>query len=257
LIDINQAGTNIDTRIKGENDDSLFYVDASTDFIGVGTSTPEEKFDVIGSVKANSYVFDQQASDLSAPSTDRDELYSKSTGLYHIENNGTISYIPRVLDASHVDVEVASTDAETNLWSYTLKGGMLGTDGSVEVEAFVSYLNASGVNRTITLKLYYDTAVITIFANTFGSNAARRLIHIKGIIRADAATNAQKLESAVTHTLVASGGDVALTGANNEGTGAIDSTADKVIKITAQHSASASSISAILRNLKATYVPTV
>lgn len=45
---INNAGTDIDFRVKGNSDDSLLYSDASLNRIGIGTSTPASKLDVNG-----------------------------------------------------------------------------------------------------------------------------------------------------------------------------------------------------------------
>ena len=47
---INAAGADQDTRILGNNDDDLFYVNAGDDKIGVGTQTPTEKLDVDGNI---------------------------------------------------------------------------------------------------------------------------------------------------------------------------------------------------------------
>ena len=43
---INESGADKDTRIEGDTDANLFFVDASTDRIGVGTDTPLAKFQV-------------------------------------------------------------------------------------------------------------------------------------------------------------------------------------------------------------------
>lgn len=46
----NEAGADKDFRIEGDTDANLFFVDASTDRIGIGTNTPSVKFDVVGAV---------------------------------------------------------------------------------------------------------------------------------------------------------------------------------------------------------------
>ncbi|NDE02060.1 MAG: hypothetical protein EBZ91_10015, partial [Gammaproteobacteria bacterium] len=48
---INEAGADSDTRIEGDTDANLLFVDASTDRIGVGTSSPGSKFDVKGTLR--------------------------------------------------------------------------------------------------------------------------------------------------------------------------------------------------------------
>lgn len=42
----NDSGANVDFRIEGDTDANLFFVDASTDRVGVGTNAPAAKFDV-------------------------------------------------------------------------------------------------------------------------------------------------------------------------------------------------------------------
>ena len=43
----NEQGADIDTRIEGDTDANLLFLDASTDRVGVGTATPDVKFDVL------------------------------------------------------------------------------------------------------------------------------------------------------------------------------------------------------------------
>jgi len=47
---INSTGSDQDTRILGNNDDDLFFVNAGDDKIGIGTQTPTEKLDVDGNI---------------------------------------------------------------------------------------------------------------------------------------------------------------------------------------------------------------
>jgi len=43
---VNESGADKDTRIEGDTDVNLVFVDASTDRVGIGTATPGEKLDV-------------------------------------------------------------------------------------------------------------------------------------------------------------------------------------------------------------------
>jgi cytoskeletal protein CcmA (bactofilin family) len=45
---INEAAADLDSRIEGDTDANLFYTDASTDRVGIGTATPSTKLDVQG-----------------------------------------------------------------------------------------------------------------------------------------------------------------------------------------------------------------
>jgi hypothetical protein len=53
-IVINENGADQDTRIEGDNDANLFYVDAGNDKVGIGSSTPAEKLDVAGNLAISS-----------------------------------------------------------------------------------------------------------------------------------------------------------------------------------------------------------
>jgi hypothetical protein len=45
----NDAGADVDQRMEGDTDQNLFYLDASTDRIGIGTATPTAKLQINGS----------------------------------------------------------------------------------------------------------------------------------------------------------------------------------------------------------------
>lgn len=50
-VTINDSGADKDTRVEGDTDANLVFVDASTDRVGIGTSTPSVKFEVNGAIK--------------------------------------------------------------------------------------------------------------------------------------------------------------------------------------------------------------
>jgi len=52
----NDAGADIDQRMEGDTDQNLFFLDASTDRIGIGTATPTAKMHVNGSFATNAPV---------------------------------------------------------------------------------------------------------------------------------------------------------------------------------------------------------
>jgi hypothetical protein len=49
----NEESDDIDLKYNGENDEDLFYIDASADAVGIGTPTPGEKLHVVGNVSAS------------------------------------------------------------------------------------------------------------------------------------------------------------------------------------------------------------
>lgn len=58
---INETGADQDTRIEGDTDANLVFVDASTDKVGIGTSTPAEKLEVNGNIKGGTISFNADA----------------------------------------------------------------------------------------------------------------------------------------------------------------------------------------------------
>lgn len=50
---LNEQGADSDSRFEGDTDANLFFLDASTDRIGIGTATPGYKFDVSGDINAS------------------------------------------------------------------------------------------------------------------------------------------------------------------------------------------------------------
>lgn len=52
----NDAGADVDQRMEGDTDANLFFLDASTDRIGIGTATPTAKMQVNGSFGLNAPV---------------------------------------------------------------------------------------------------------------------------------------------------------------------------------------------------------
>lgn len=50
----NETGINVDFRIEGDSDANCFFLDASADSVGIGTSSPAAKLDVAGSLRCDS-----------------------------------------------------------------------------------------------------------------------------------------------------------------------------------------------------------
>ena len=77
---VNSNGGDIDFRVEGDGDVNLLFTDASTDKVGVGTSTPQSKLQVAGGI--------QMAGDTAAASADKVGTMRYRTGTEYVEVNG-------------------------------------------------------------------------------------------------------------------------------------------------------------------------
>ena len=53
---VNEGGVDMDTRMEGNGDANLLYLDAGNDRVGIGDSTPDRKFDVEGESESSYHV---------------------------------------------------------------------------------------------------------------------------------------------------------------------------------------------------------
>jgi len=144
-------------------------------------------------------------------------------------------------------VDVVNTITETALYSVTIPANTLGTDGIIQQSITGDYLNNSGGNANLTIFVRFgSTLLYTGPANTIGTAASRRSLLIDLKLKATNATNSQVLE------IVTRLGNGDTTGSNTTGfqtafginTSSEDTTADKVLQVTVQHSSAAATISA-------------
>jgi hypothetical protein len=100
----NENSRDIDFIVKGDNDPNLFFINGTTDKIGIGTNTPSDKLQVIGTVSttgfrmtngaSNGYVL---TSDASGNATWAAISGGSGGGL---TGSGTINYIPRWINSN-------------------------------------------------------------------------------------------------------------------------------------------------------------
>lgn len=145
------------------------------------------------------------------------------------------------LAKSFTPVDTHSTTGEQTLMSASIPANTLGTDNGVEFEIDLTDFDMSN-NETVVFRLKYDVttlATITI-SEGGGTNFTNLTGFLRGKLMANAATNAQKgvLRAVIgSDVMVASGTDNPYAIAAKAGTSAIDSTTDKNLIVTVQHSA--------------------
>lgn len=101
---VNEQGTDLDFRVEGDTDSNLLFTDASTDRVGIGTSTPQAKLDVNGTVQFDNLVrweYPDKALDTSSASLGYIRLYDEtgfyaglgvSTASFNIGTSGAINF---------------------------------------------------------------------------------------------------------------------------------------------------------------------
>lgn len=151
---------------------------------------------------------------------------------------------PIVLDVQG-EYDIVNTSAETDALSYTVPGGTLGTADALRVQIKADYLNNTGATAIIVLKLKYGaTTMYHDVTFTLNASAVRYPALIDFILFPKNSTSSQGLSGNLyvgNNTASTAGiGDIGtdemwanapITGAN----ASEDSTANKDLKVTIQH----------------------
>lgn len=143
--------------------------------------------------------------------------------------------------ASSAPVVINNTTTETNMFSYTVPGGTLGTTGILRYR-LSGYLAASNTvgDNTVTFKLYYGSTSISFTGQVDGSDTDGTDFDMWGEVVGTGATNTQWLKAAGISE------STEWRGVNGQGINsafdssvAEDSTGDLAFKLTATMSAAA------------------
>lgn len=148
------------------------------------------------------------------------------------------------IDVVEAQLVVNSSAAETTVYSYTLGGGTLGTQGAVQLLLLGDYLNSSGSGSTFTVSVKYGgTTMYSDATASLASQANRTPLLMDIVLSGAAATNAQFMHGLITrgdrNTAATTGlGAHDAAGASHpiSGSAAVDSTLNKDLVVTVQHS---------------------
>jgi hypothetical protein len=172
---INEAGADKDTRIEGDTDTNLVFVDASTDRVGIGTATPGSKLDVLGTLRlsgsVSGYVGLAPAS--AAGSTTYTLPSADGTSGQVLSTNGsaTLSW------ASALSTSTANTFTARQTFQGSTSVLAMGIENAAEL-ATVSATAATGtINFDITTQavLYYTTNASGNFTLNFRASSGTTL----------------------------------------------------------------------------------
>lgn len=154
--------------------------------------------------------------------------------------------------------DVNATTAETNLFTYTLPGNTLPTNGVIRAAVLTSAFNNSGGNVTQTYRFYFGGSAYLQWTATNGTSNSHDVVQTFDIsLVATGATNAQYIEGTSLANVGATSAGSALieTTANstlgqNNTSVAVDSTVNEVIKLTAQSTSANANVHAKLYSVK-------
>lgn len=145
-----------------------------------------------------------------------------------------------VLAVSSTDTTIVNDNTAQPIFTYSVKGGMLGTNNMLDIYVPVEWLNNTGSNASVTYVVTYGatTMIASSPTGTMSTSVTGRGGFIRLILKGDGATNAQSC--IITHSI---GTQVSPAVAGHYGTAAEDSTADKTLTITATLSSANNSLS--------------
>ena len=150
--------------------------------------------------------------------------------------SGALSFTGAVstLNLSTSDVTVTNTTTETNLYSFTVTGGTLGTDKSLILVIDISDFDGAA-SAILTLRLKYGGTTIAVLTSTadptaYTNSTGRIVVTLRG----DGATNAQLGSMSFEFEQVVNLGDLRRI---RVAASAVDSTVNQTLAVTAQWAA--------------------
>lgn len=207
----NEEGLDRDHRFEGDTIPDVLVIDGGLD-----------------AAIFNNYARFKEVTAPGTPAAATANLYVKSDGLYYSKDDAGIERLVsgpyRALDVDRSEFSYANSTSETDLYSFTIPGGTLGTDRAVRMYLEMFLFNNSGVTVTVTWRIYYGGSSLASVAGSIATSTAYRYVPFTYLLKGNGATNAQ---------LARSGSIRANTDAIVS-TFAIDSTIDKIMKITSQ-----------------------
>lgn len=98
------------------------------------------------------------------------------------------------LDRTTTAVTVTNSTTETTIYTYTIPGGTVDANGELRLTLLNEYLNNSGANRSLTIKVKLGGAtVMEDTTGNIGASALNRIINLEVRVSALGATNSQKV----------------------------------------------------------------
>lgn len=228
----------------------------SSQAVGVGTTTPVGILDVNGIGTRWSSLIVPRDTTTNRPTVPTNGMIRYNTTRAAFETYAAGSWVMTttpviLLDKSYTTLTIASSNAENAIFTNTIPANYMGPDGAVRVRIFGTILNNTGNNRTVRIRLKFGgTTLYDDTSGNLGSTANARAFWIEILVMNAGATNAQKLTGFLTISSngapTVGNGEVTTTNSLNSTiygiAGSTDTTADAVISVTNQFSASSANL---------------
>lgn len=215
---INEDGGNLDTRIEGDTDPNLIFVDASTDRVGIGTVTPAAKLDVVGGdILIQGLTFGKSnSSSLSSIAIGDSAFYDATTaGGIAI---GRLSQ-RKQLSGTNISIGNSSMDSSITGSSNVAIGSVTLRNGGTHAVAIGTFSQRSSVYNSSSYSGSTSVGTISLFSQTTGKwNTAFGTAAGYGITTGENNLAIGKLAMGVGEPTVF-GGTVGITGNNKTALG--------------------------------------
>jgi hypothetical protein len=136
---INNNKSNINTRIAGDNDDNALYVKGSSDYVGIGTSTPETKLQVVGDFKVGNSTTKGAITVTKGGTVNSEKVNTASGGTFQVYGTSATPLI--YTNATNNQVDIGTTTYESgkilNVSGATKLGGTLEVTGASNLGSVV------------------------------------------------------------------------------------------------------------------------